>query len=159
MEGIKGRLVNNGALAHLHLENPKEKEQVIQLLLSRNPNLTSDDLSTTENYSDLTAFPQRKGDLLILPKEGYYLTDVKGKVRYQNNATRFGTQVFGEHGFTPRYEDMQGIFYAKGPQIKEGLEIEPFQNIHIYPLLCRILNLPIPANVDGKEAVLAPILK
>jgi hypothetical protein len=54
---------------------------------------------------------------------------------------------------------MQGIFYAKGPQIKEGLEIEPFQNIHIYPLLCRILNLPIPANVDGKEAVLAPILK
>ena len=159
MEGIKGRLVNNGALAHLHLENPKEKEQVIQLLLSRNPNLTIDALSTTANYSDLTAFPQRKGDLLILPKEGYYLTDVKGKVRYQNNAARFGTQVFGEHGFTPRYADMQGIFYAKGPQIKEGLEIEPFQNIHIYPLLCRILNLPIPANVDGKEAVLAPILK
>jgi predicted AlkP superfamily pyrophosphatase or phosphodiesterase len=159
LEGINGRIVNNGALAHLHLENPKEKEQVIQLLLSRNPNLTIDDLSTTENYSDLTAFPQRKGDLLILPKEGYYLTDVKGKVRYQNNAARFGTQVFGEHGFTPRNEDMQGIFYAKGPQIKEGLEIEPFQNIHIYPLLCRILNLPIPANVDGKEAVLAPILK
>jgi predicted AlkP superfamily pyrophosphatase or phosphodiesterase len=159
LEGIQGRLVNNGALAHLHLEDPKEKEKVIQVLRSRNPNLTIDDLSSTQNYSDLTAFPQRKGDLLILPKEGYYLTDVKGKVRYQNNAARFGTQVFGEHGFTPRYEDMQGIFYAKGPQIKEGLEIEPFQNIHIYPLLCRILNLPIPANVDGKEAVLAPILK
>ena len=159
LEGIQGRLVNNGALAHLHLEDPKEKEKVIQVLRSRNPNLTIDDLSSTQNYSDLTAFPQRKGDLLILPKEGYYLTDVKGKVRYQNNAARFGTQVFGEHGFTPRYEDMQGIFYAKRPQIKEGLEIEPFQNIHIYPLLCRILNLPIPANVDGKEAVLAPILK
>jgi predicted AlkP superfamily pyrophosphatase or phosphodiesterase len=159
LEGIQGRLVNNGALAHLHLEDPKEKEKVIQVLRSRNPNLTIDDLSSTQNYSDLTAFPQRKGDLLILPKEGYYLTDVKGKVRYQNNAARFGTQVFGEHGFNPRYEDMQGIFYAKGPQIKEGLEIEPFQNIHIYPLLCRILNLPIPANVDGKEAVLAPILK
>jgi predicted AlkP superfamily pyrophosphatase or phosphodiesterase len=158
-EGIKGRVVNNGALAHLHLENPKEKEKVIQVLLSRNPNLTIDDLSTTENYSDLTAFPQRKGDLLILPKEGYYLTDVKGKVRYQSNAARFQTQVFGEHGFTPRYKDMRGIFYAKGPQIKAGLEIEPFQNIHIYPLLCRILNLPLPENLDGKSAVLEPILK
>jgi predicted AlkP superfamily pyrophosphatase or phosphodiesterase len=158
-EGIKGRVVNNGALAHLHLENPKEKEQVIQVLLSRNPNLTIDDLSTTENYSDLAAFPQRKGDLLILPKEGYYLTDVKGKVRYQSNAARFQTQVFGEHGYTPRYKDMRGIFYAKGPMIKVGLEIEPFQNIHIYPLLCRILNLPLPENLDGKAAVLEPILK
>jgi predicted AlkP superfamily pyrophosphatase or phosphodiesterase len=158
-EGIKGRVVNNGALAHLHLENPKEKQKVIQVLLSRNPNLTIDDLSTTENYSDLTAFPQRKGDLLILPKEGYYLTDVKGKVRYQSNAARFQTQVFGEHGFSPRYKDMRGIFYAKGPMIKVGLEIEPFQNIHIYPLLCRILNLPLPANLDGKAAVLEPVLK
>jgi predicted AlkP superfamily pyrophosphatase or phosphodiesterase len=158
-EGIKGRVVNNGALAHLHMENPKEKDKVIDLLLSRNPNLTIDDLSTTENYSDLTAFPQRKGDLLILPKEGYYLTDVKGKVRYQSNAARFQTQVFGEHGFSPRYKDMRGIFYAKGPQIKVGLEIEPFQNIHIYPLLCRILNLPLPENLDGKSAVLEPILK
>jgi predicted AlkP superfamily pyrophosphatase or phosphodiesterase len=158
-EGIKGRVVNNGALAHLHLENPKEKEQVIQVLLSRNPNISIDDLNTTENYSDLTAFPQRKGDLLILPKEGYYLTDVKGKVRYQSNVARFQTQVFGEHGFSPRYEEMRGIFYAKGPQIKVGLEIEPFQNIHIYPLLCRILNLPLPANLDGKAAVLEPILK
>jgi len=157
--GIQGQVVNNGALAHLHLDDSKEKKKVIQLLLSRNPNISIDDLSTTENYSDLTAFPQRKGNLLILPKEGYYLTDVRGKVRYQNNAARFQTQVFGEHGFTPRYVDMQGIFYAKGPQIKEGLKLEPFQNIHIYPLLCRILGLPIPLGIDGKLEVLLPVLK
>ena len=159
MEGIPGRLVNNGALAHLHLEDPKEKEKVIQLLLARNPNISIDDLSSTQNYSDLTAFPQRKGDLLILPNQGYYLTDVRGKVRYQNNAARFQTQVFGEHGFTPRDQDMYGIFYAKGPQIQSGLKLEPFQNIHIYPLLCRILNLPIPAQVDGRASVLESVLK
>jgi predicted AlkP superfamily pyrophosphatase or phosphodiesterase len=157
-DGIQGQVVNNGALAHLHLEEPKEKEKVIQVLRARNPNISIDDLSTTENYSDLTAFPQRKGDLLILPKEGFYLTDVRGKMRYQNNAARFQTQVFGEHGFSPSYRDMWGIFYAKGPQIKEGLMVEPFQNIHIYPLLCRILNLSIPANVDGKASVLQSVL-
>jgi len=158
-EGIQGRVVNNGALAHLHLEDPKEKEKVIQILQTRNPNIRIDDLSSSENYSDLTAFPQRKGDLLIIPSQGHYLTDVRGKVRYQNNAARFQTQVFGEHGFTPRYKDMRGIFYAKGPQIQEGLKVEPFQNIHIYPLLCRILGLPIPEGIDGQLEVLLPVLK
>ena len=158
-EGISARVVNNGALAHLHLEDPKKKKEVINLLLSRNQYITIDDLTTTVNYSDLAAFPQRKGDLLILPKEGYYLADASGMMRYQTNAARFQTETFGEHGFSPSYRDMWGIFYAKGPQIKEGLKLEPFQNIHIYPLLCRILGLPVPAGIDGKVEVLLPVLK
>ena len=158
-EGISARVVNNGALAHLHLEDPKKKKEVIKLLLGRNQHITVDDLTTTANYSDLAAFPQRKGDLLILPKEGYYLADASGMMRYQTNAARFQTETFGEHGFSPSYRDMRGIFYAKGPQIKEGLKVEPFQNIHIYPLLCRILGLPIPAGIDGKVEVLLPVLK
>ena len=158
-EGISASVVNNGALAHLHLEDPKKKKEVIKLLLGRNQHITVDDLTTTANYSDLAAFPQRKGDLLILPKEGYYLADASGMMRYQTNAARFQTETFGEHGFTPRYEDMRGIFYAKGPQIKEGLKVEPFQNIHIYPLLCHILGLPVPAGIDGKLEVLLPVLK
>lgn len=158
-EGIQARVVNNGALAHLHLEDPKKKKAVIKLLLERNQHITVDDLSTTANYTDLTAFPQRKGDLLILPNAGYYLADARGSQRYQSNAAMFKTEVFGEHGFSPSNQDMWGIFYAKGPQIKEGLRVDPFQNIHIYPLLCRLLGLPIPGNIDGKEAVLTPILK
>lgn len=158
-EGISARVVNNGALAHLHLEDPKKKKEVIKLLLGRNQHITVDDLTTTANYSDLAAFPQRKGDLLILPKEGYYLADASGMMRYQTNAARFQTETFGEHGFSPSYRDMRGIFYAKGPQIKEGLKVEPFQNIHIYPLLCHILGLPVPAGIDGKLEVLLPVLK
>ena len=158
-EGISARVVNNGALAHLHLEDPKKKKEVIKLLLGRNQHITVDDLTTTANYSDLAAFPQRKGDLLILPKEGYYLADASGMMRYQTNAARFQTETFGEHGFSPSCRDMWGIFYAKGPQIKEGLKLEPFQNIHIYPLLCRILGLPIPTGIDGKVEVLLPVLK
>jgi predicted AlkP superfamily pyrophosphatase or phosphodiesterase len=158
-EGISARVVNNGALAHLHLEDPKKKKEVIKLLLGRNQHITVDDLTTTANYSDLAAFPQRKGDLLILPKDGYYLADASGMMRYQTNAARFQTETFGEHGFSPSYRDMWGIFYAKGPQIKEGLKLEPFQNIHIYPLLCRILGFPIPLGIDGKLEVLLPVLK
>jgi predicted AlkP superfamily pyrophosphatase or phosphodiesterase len=158
-EGIQARVVNNGALAHLHLSDPSEKAAVVALLRKREPNITVDDLSSTANYSDLAAFPQRLGDLLILPNEGYYLADARGSMRYQNSAARFKTEVFGEHGFSPAYQDMWGIFYANGPQIQKGLTLAPFQNIHIYPLLCRLLGLPVPSTIDGKEAVLAPLLK
>lgn len=158
-EGIQARVVNNGALAHLHLSDPSQKAAVVELLRKREPRITVDDLSTTANYSDLTSFPQRLGNLLILPKENYYLADARGSMRYQNSAARFKTEVFGEHGFSPSYRDMWGIFYAKGPQIQIGLTLVPFQNIHIYPLLCRLLGLPIPSDIDGKEAVLAPLLR
>jgi predicted AlkP superfamily pyrophosphatase or phosphodiesterase len=158
-EGIQARVVNNGALAHLHLSDPSQKAAVVELLRKREPRITVDDLSTVANYSDLTSFPQRLGDLLILPNEGYYLADARGAMRYQNSAARFNTAVFGEHGFSPSYQDMWGIFYAKGPQIKTGMALAPFQNTHIYPLLCRLLGLPVPSTIDGKEAVLAPLLK
>jgi predicted AlkP superfamily pyrophosphatase or phosphodiesterase len=158
-EGIQARLVNNGALAHLYLSNSNEKAAVVQLIRSRNPHITVDDLSSTANYSDLNSFRQRIGDLIIIPNKGYYLADARGALRYQNNAKRLKTEVFGEHGYSPSYPEMWGIFYAKGPQIQLGMTLAPFHNIHIYPMLCRILGLPIPNTIDGKEAVLAPLLK
>jgi predicted AlkP superfamily pyrophosphatase or phosphodiesterase len=158
-QGIEARVVNNGALAHLHLKNPSEKDQVIKLLLERSDHVTIDDLVKNENYTDVSKFPQRVGDLIILPKLGYYLADERGMVRYQNNSARFKTDVFGEHGFSPRYREMWGIFYANGPKIRSGFKIPPFQNIHIYPLICQLLGLPVPDEIDGKKEVLAPVLK
>jgi hypothetical protein len=54
---------------------------------------------------------------------------------------------------------MHGIFYANGPAIREGWKIDRFENIHIYPMICQILGLPIPKDIDGKAEVLEPILK
>jgi len=157
-EGIKARIVNNGALAHVHLENPDEKSKVIELLKSRGGNFIIDDLSKNENYTDITKYPQRIGDFLIIPEMGYYLADNRGMLRYQNRSAMLKTDVYGEHGFSPKNQEMWGIFYAKGPRIKVGNQIEPFQNIHIYPLLCQLLGLEIPDGIDGKKEVLTPVL-
>lgn len=54
---------------------------------------------------------------------------------------------------------MHGIFYAFGPAFREGLTIPAFENIHIYPLVCEILGLDTPEEVDGRLEVLQPILK
>ncbi|MDO8968734.1 alkaline phosphatase family protein [Algoriphagus sp.] len=158
-EGINARIVNNGALAHLYLEDPSEKIKVIELLKSRGSNFSIDELSKNENYTDISRFPQRIGDLMIIPEFGYYLADNRGMLRYQNRSAMLKTDVYGEHGFSPKNQEMWGIFYAMGPRIKVGHQIKPFQNIHIYPLLCQLLGLETPAGIDGKKEVLAPVLR
>jgi len=158
-EGVQARIVNNGALAHVHLEDKSNQKAAIELIQSRSAHITIDDLEENENYTDTSRFPQRIGDFLILPEFGYYLADNRGMMRYQNRAALLKTDVFGEHGFSPRNKDVWGIFYANGPQIKSENQIDAFQNIHIYPMICKLLGLPISEEIDGKLEVLKPILK
>ena len=54
----------------------------------------------------------------------------------------------GMHGYDPQLSNMHGIFYAVGANIKRGIQIPAFENIHIYPLICRILNI---SPYDDKE--------
>lgn len=69
------------------------------------------------------------------------------------------TEPKGMHGYdVARMPDMRGIFFAAGPDLKAGITIEEFQNIHIYPLIAHILGLHVPAGIDGQLPVLAPIL-
>jgi hypothetical protein len=43
---------------------------------------------------------------------------------------------------------MRAIFIGRGPAFRKGAVVEPFQNIHIYPLLTHILGLR-QASSDG----------
>lgn len=55
---------------------------------------------------------------------------------------------YGAHGYDNDLKDMHAIFYAAGPAFKKGYPQPTFQNIDIYPLIAKILNLE-PAEVDG----------
>jgi predicted AlkP superfamily pyrophosphatase or phosphodiesterase len=54
----------------------------------------------------------------------------------------------GTHGYDPSLESMGALFLASGPSFRQGLTVAPFENIHIYALMCRILGLE-PAPNDG----------
>ena len=70
------------------------------------------------------------------------------------------TSPKGMHGYdVARMPEMRGIFFAAGPDLKAGLIVDEFQNIHIYPLIVHILGLTAPSGIDGRLSVLAPILK
>uniref|UniRef100_A0A8D2Q7N2 Uncharacterized protein n=1 Tax=Varanus komodoensis TaxID=61221 RepID=A0A8D2Q7N2_VARKO len=53
----------------------------------------------------------------------------------------------GDHGFDNQGMDMKTIFIAFGPAFKKGYTAEPFDSIHIYPLMCELLGVqPEPHN-------------
>ncbi|XP_045425935.1 ectonucleotide pyrophosphatase/phosphodiesterase family member 7 [Lemur catta] len=63
----------------------------------------------------------------------------------------------GEHGFDNRHMDMKTIFRAVGPSFKTGLEVEPFESVHVYELMCHLLGI-VPEPNDGHLSTLLPML-
>ena len=64
----------------------------------------------------------------------------------------------GTHGYDVKNKSMQGLFIASGPSFVRGVVVAPFENIHIYDLLCQILGIQ-PAPNDGDPAVTRTMLK
>ena len=54
----------------------------------------------------------------------------------------------GGHGYDNKYETMRATFIAHGPAFKKGYLAEPFENVEVYNVMCRILGLT-PAKNDG----------
>jgi len=147
-------LVNGGTQTHLYFSDPQKKDSVYAILKTQDGKfrvLKNEEYPARWNYNH-----DRVGDLLVEAKPGYYIRE-GSKERFLKSA-KIGTK-FGVHGYDPEAtNDVRGIFYAQGPNIKSGLTIAPFQNIHVYPLIAKILGLPLP-TIDGKEEVLKKLYR
>ncbi len=79
-------------------------------------------------------------------EEGWYMTSNE---RLERDKKREGWgQKRGAHGYDNKYQSMQATFIAHGAAFKKGKVVEPFENIEVYNLMCKILNLK-PAKNDG----------
>ncbi len=93
-------------------------------------------------------------DFLFIADEGWmmysdeYLQEYDGEI-----------PVKGMHGYHSDNINMHAIFYAFGQSFKNSLQIDTFELIHIYPLLCELLEITPYENIDGKLEILNPILK
>jgi predicted AlkP superfamily pyrophosphatase or phosphodiesterase len=67
---------------------------------------------------------------------------------------RFG----GAHGYDNHAPEMNAVFIASGPSIAKGAALPLFDNVHVYPLLARLVGVA-PRPSDGDPAVLAPVLR
>uniref|UniRef100_A0A9L0J5P7 Ectonucleotide pyrophosphatase/phosphodiesterase family member 3 n=2 Tax=Equus TaxID=9789 RepID=A0A9L0J5P7_EQUAS len=64
----------------------------------------------------------------------------------------------GTHGYDNKFKSMEAIFLAHGPSFKEKTEIEPFENIELYNLICDLLHIQ-PAPNNGTHGSLNHLLK
>ena len=66
----------------------------------------------------------------------------------------------GKHGYDPRLPEMRASFLAWGPAFKSGKKINGFENVHVYPLIAKILGLQYDQKtIDGNLNVLKNTLK
>jgi predicted AlkP superfamily pyrophosphatase or phosphodiesterase len=104
------------------------------------------------NYRD----SPRIAPVICLAEEGWILTSGK---RYEDLKKREDiSHTHGEHGYDNAVESMRATFIAHGKAFKKGKLIEPFENIQVYNLMCKILGLKPAAN-DGDFRLAKEILK
>ncbi|XP_045626409.2 venom phosphodiesterase isoform X1 [Procambarus clarkii] len=52
----------------------------------------------------------------------------------------------GHHGYDNYFHEMNALFVASGPDFKTKMEVEPFQNIELYNLMCYLTGVEPSAN-------------
>ena len=131
--------------------DPSEVDRVYESLSEAHPNLRvyrREEIPAAWAYRD----HRRIAPIIGVADEGWTVT---WRERIETCATCFDG---GTHGYAPEVEAMGGIFIAWGSEFRSGMRIPPFDNIHIYELLCRVLELE-PAPNDGSVDVLAGTLQ
>ena len=106
-----------------------------------------DEVPAKWNYNSTDDRFQRIGDLLIVPHYPLTITTAGRKI------------AAGAHGYDPDNPLMHASFFAWGPAFKKGLEIPTFENVHVYPLVCKLLGLSYTHKIDGRPEVLSNLLK
>ncbi|KFQ25589.1 Ectonucleotide pyrophosphatase/phosphodiesterase family member 3, partial [Merops nubicus] len=101
-----------------------------------------------------------------LPKRFHYANNIRiDKVHLlvdrQWLAVRDRTYTYcngGNHGYNNEFKSMEAIFLAYGPSFKEKTEVDAFENIEIYNLMCDLLHIT-PAPNNGTHGSLNHLLK
>jgi len=139
-------------MVHLYARNPNKKAlkatyEAIRAEAKNYDVYLADDVPSRYHYSKKDDRYNRIGDIILVPQAPHVFGHPKDHV------------PIGEHGFDPAIPDMHATFYAWGPAFKEHQKIPAFENVHVYPLVAKILGLTYTEKIDGKLSELAGILR
>ncbi|MEE9562390.1 MAG: ectonucleotide pyrophosphatase/phosphodiesterase [Thermoanaerobaculia bacterium] len=130
---------------------PGREEEVYAALAGAHPHLQvyrKDDLPDRFHYRD----HRRIQPIIGLADEGWSITS-RSRERRQRDRYRGAN-----HGYDNQLLSMGATFVAAGPAFHQGQVVPPFENIHIYELLCALLGLE-PAPNDGDLEVVRGVLR
>jgi len=143
---------NSQTLVRVYVKNSDEVKGVFKELKT---NKTDDyevyldkKLSKYLHYAKRDDKYNRIGQILLIPKAP--------KVFLEKDQTTSE----GKHGYDPRLvPEMKATFYAWGPEFKNNLIIDEFENVNVYPIVAEILGLKPENKIDGKLKILKGTLK
>lgn len=133
-------IINSASIVHLYAKHPEDIQPAYEILKSAAENYDvylSTNLPDRWHYSKMDDIFHRTGDI-ILVSHAPEVFNFNG--HHQNMA---------QHGFDPALPEMHATFYAWGPAFKSNYKMAGFENIHIFPLITKILSLRNPGNLDG----------
>lgn len=137
-------------LIHIYAKNKDDVMPLFQQLKQKEKNYTAyleENVPLRWHYGRKDDKYGRIGDIVMVAHMPYIFYS-KG---YKN---------IGVHGFDNAKQEMQATFYAWGPAFKEGLKINNFTNIHIYPMIAHLLGLKYnEEDIDGRFEVLKDVLE
>ncbi len=88
----------------------------------------------------------------LVPEEGW-------EIYFRRTFAAIGPHLNqADHGYDPAFRSMHGVFIAQGPALKSGVVLDPFENVHIYNLLCAVAGLT-PAPNDGDDRLVKAALR
>ena len=131
--------------------SPENVDQVYESLAGAHPRLTvyrKEEIPDEWHYRDS-------------PRIAPIIGLVDGGWRVSSRAyleMRGGRLSGGDHGFHHQLEGMGALFVAAGPGLRQGEMAQPFSNVHLYELMCHLLDLE-PAPNDGSLATVRHLLR
>jgi len=144
------KLATGVSTVHIYLKDPSYRQEAYEILKKDAKDYDvyySDSLPASWHYDKKDDVFNRTGDIVLVA----HVTKAFNIMKRHLPAA--------EHGYDPAIPEMHATFYAWGPAFKKNMKIEGFENINVYPLIAKILDLKISSPVDGKLKVLEPILK
>ncbi len=135
--------------------NPGKRDEIFSRIkdLKHTTCWKKEDIPDRLHYKD----GKRVAPLICSTEEGWITTSHK---RYEEWYADLEDpdKPRGAHGYDNRYQSMQATFIAHGESFKRGFVAKPFENIHVYSLMCKILGLT-PSKNDGNLDAVRNMLK
>ena len=142
-------VASNGTILNIHVKDKKNLKGLYNAMRSNAKHyqvFLADKVPAKYHYNKKDDRYNRIGDIILIADAPYYFSNNK--------------PYAGAHGYDPyQTSDMQATFIAWGPAFKRGLTVPAFENVHIYPILTKLLGLPYDHIIDGKDNIAKEIVK
>ena len=135
----------SGPYAMLYSESEGEVEKAV-VALKKAPHIS---VFLKKEIPDRFHFKNhyRIKEALLLAEEGWY---IKNQAISSSDTAGAYVPAGGTHGYDNILMSMHTLFAAGGPDFQNGIISEPFENIHLYPMIAHILDIEPNPEIDGK---------